>query len=137
LTVFLTYLSTWFVIKSFIFKEDGLNVLMGVLWVTLIYMFIGLIWGSLSSEKKKFLLPLILYVLVLYGFLIYSMITKEWFVFINGFIPFTYFIRNIGSRDLFVLIIYGSACVLPNLGLYLMFKLSHSLTHRKAKVIID
>jgi len=137
LTVLLTYLSTWFIFENAFFKEDVFNVLMGVLWLTLIYMFVGLIWGSLSSQKKNLLLPLVLYVVLLYGLFVYSIMTQEWLIFINGFIPFTTFIRNIVSRDLFVLIAYGVACILPSLGLYLMYKLSYSFSHRKDHQIID
>ncbi|NTW95218.1 MAG: hypothetical protein HGB31_01190 [Erysipelotrichaceae bacterium] len=131
LTVFLTYLNTWLVVKLAFFSIDGLNVLIAVLWLTLIYMIIGLLWGTISSEKKKLLLPTILYMILLIGLLIYSMIAKEWLVFINGNVPFTYFIRNIGSRDLFVLLGYALGCILPSCGLYLMYNLSFRFNHRK------
>jgi hypothetical protein len=137
LTVFLTYLSTWLIFKNTLFKEDLFNVLMGVLWVTLIYMGCGLIWGSISSQKKKLLLPLTLYVLVLYGLLLSSITTQEWAIFNNAYVPFTYFIRNIGSRDLWILLVYGLACILPSGGLYLCFRLSYKITHRKDKTLID
>ena len=137
LTVLFTYLGVWIQVKNTIFKEDYLNVLMGVLWLTLIYMVIGLFWGSISPEKKKLLLPMILYVILLSALLVYSIITQAWLIFLNGYIPFTYFIRNIGSRDLFVLLAYACACILPSVGLYLMFKLGYTLSHLKDKKMID
>jgi hypothetical protein len=101
-------------------------------------MIIGLLWGNISPERKKLLLPTILYMILLIGLLIYSMITQEWLIFLNGNVPFTYFIRNIGSRDLFVLLGYGLGCILPSGGLYLMFKIGFRFAHRKDnKLIIE
>jgi hypothetical protein len=136
LSVFLTYLNTVVVIKLDFIDENWLKALFSLGCTSFIFLIIGLFWGSLATEKKNPSLPLVLYVIILVGLFIASFFTETgWLVFINGNIPFTYFIRNIDRRDLLILIIYALSCVVPSYILYEGFQLSYRLTHRKEKII--
>ena len=115
LSVFFTYLNTMVVIKLDFIQENWLKALFSLGCISLIYLIIGLFWGSLAIEKKKLVLPLTLYVLLLIGFFIAGFFKEAgWLVFINGNIPFTYFIRNIAQRDLLILMLYALSCVVPS-----------------------
>lgn len=132
LSVFLTYLNTVAVIKLDFIDENWLKALFSLGCTSLIFLIIGLFWGTFSTEKKKLLLPLIVYVIILVALFVASFFTEAgWLVFLNGNIPFTYFIRNIAQRDILILIIYALSCVVPSYVLYEGFQLSYRFSHRK------
>ena len=134
LSVILTYLNTIAVFSVPFFKEDWLKALFGNVCVSLIYALIGVFWGLITPQKKKLLLPLSLYTLVLVTvFAVGVILSRYWIVFINVDIPYTYFIRNIATRTLPVNIIHALACVVPSVALYKAFKLSFGLSHRNRK----
>lgn len=135
LSVFLTYLNVWVVFKIDFLKEDALKVLFGVACTSVIYMVMGLFWGAISPVKKKLKLPLLIYMMFLIGLLLTSVYLKNFIFFVNGYIPFTYFIRNVETRSFFVLLGYGLSCILPVYGLYLGFQLSYKLVHRNPEIM--
>lgn len=135
LSVFFTYLNTLVVIKLDFIQENWLKALFALGCISLIYLIIGLFWGSLAVEKKKLVLPLILYSFLLVGFFVAGFFKQAgWLVFINGHIPFTYFIRNIAQRDLVILMLYALSCVVPSYILYEGFHLSYRFAHRHDQI---
>lgn len=137
LSVILTYLNTVAVFSAPYFNEDWMKALFGLFCVSLVYALIGLLWGIITPQKKKLLLPLSLYALVIVA--VYSvgvMLPRYWIVFINADIPYTYLIRNIATRTLAVNAIHALACVVPSLALYEAFKLSFGLSHRNSKTTV-
>jgi len=132
LSVILLILSTMFIIKLDFLSESWQQAFFGLLGTMVLFAFIGLFWGTIATEKKKLLLPLILYMIVLVCFFGLGFTRLGWFAFINGNLPYTYFIRNVPQRDVLVLLAYGASCILPSLSLYLAFRLSYTIAHRKA-----
>lgn len=131
LSIILLYLNTVIVFQVDFLKEDVQKSLLGLACVSVIYAVIGTFWGILSPEKKKLWLPLGLYVLVLLGlFAVGFTGSDRWIYFLNGNIPYTYFIRNVSSRTLITQIIDGFSCVLPSLTLYEAFQFAYRLAHR-------
>jgi hypothetical protein len=131
LSVCLLILSTIFVVKFEFLTQSWQQAFFGLLWTIVIFGFIGLFWGTIATEKKKLLLPLILYMIVLVCLFGLGFTSLGWFIFINGNLPYTYFIRNVPQRDVFVLLAYGASCILPSLSLYLAFRLNYTIAHRK------
>ncbi len=132
LSVMLTYLTPLVVFQADFLSDDIQKSLFGLVCVSLIYLVIGAFWGSISPEKKKLWLPLGLYVLVLLGLFVTGFTgSNRWFVFLNGNIPYTYFIRNVASRTPITQLIDGLSCVLPSLALFNGFQIAHRLTHRR------
>lgn len=135
LSVFLTYLGLLSVFNLDPSFTDLQKSVIALAIVSAIYGMIGLFWGLVTPEKKKLLLPVSLYVLVLSGFFTASFfIPAGWLTFLNANIPFTYFTRNITSRTVWTLIIDGASCIVPSFFLYRLFKLGYVLGHRPSKV---
>ena len=131
LSVILTYLSPLVVFQAGFLIDDIQKSLFGLACVSLIYTVIGAFWGIISPEKKKLWLPLGLYVLVLLGLFAAGFTGPDrWIIFLNGNIPYTYFIRNVATRTLITQIIDGLSCVLPALALFNGFQIAYRLAHR-------
>ncbi len=130
LSVFFTYLNTVVVFKIEFIQEDWLKALFSLGFTSFIFLIIGLFWGSLAIAKKKLVLPLTLYAILLLAFFTVGFFSEiGWLVFINGNIPYTYFIRNIVQRDVLILISYALSCIVPSWILYEGFQLSYRFTH--------
>lgn len=130
LSVILTYLSTQVIFKMAFIQEDALKALFGLGCISVVYVLMGLFWGIITPQKKKLLLPLGLYVLVLFVFFGIALSSSDrWFIFLNANIPYTYFIRNIASRSPLITVIHGIGCFIPSLALYAGFRFSFRLSH--------
>jgi len=135
LSVILTYLSTLVTFNFAFIQEDWLKALFGLGCASVIYLLIGVFWGIITPQKKKLLLPLGLYVLVLlifYGIGVSSV--SRWMLYLNANIPYAFFIRNIATRTLIINMIHGLGCLIPSLSLYAGFRISYRFSHRHAKL---
>jgi hypothetical protein len=138
LSVVLTYLSTMVVFQTQNFSEDWLNTLVGLGLISAIYGVIGLLWGLLSIQKKKLLLPLILYVLILCGLFAAGVYDPKFrILFINGNIPFMYFVRNVATRSVLTEVIFGLSCVVPSWALFTSFNMAFAFVHRNDPKVIQ
>lgn len=138
LSVFFTYLSTLVVFSFQGFTEDWLKCLAGLACVSAIYGLIGILWGIISPQKKKLLLPLVAYGLVLIGLFgagYYDETLR--IVFINGNIPFMFFVRNVATKSILTEIIFGLSCIIPSWVLFSGFNVAYSFVHRKDPKVIE
>ncbi len=132
LSLFFIFLSTVFIVKFDFLTLPWQQAFFGLLWTILIFAFIGIFWGIVASEEKKLMLPLILYMLILMVLFGLGFINNlGWIYFMNGNLPYTYFIRNVSTRDIFVEFAYVVSCIIPSLSLFTMFELSYKISHRK------
>ncbi len=133
LSVFFLFLGTFLVVKFDFLTLSWQQAFFGLLWTIMIFAFIGIIWGLVAIEEKKLVLPLGFYMLMLIGLFGFGFTSEQnWVYFLYGNLPYGYFIRNVTTRDIFVLFAYASSCVLPSLCLLTTFKLSYKIVHHKA-----
>jgi hypothetical protein len=135
LSVILTYLSTLVTFNFSYIEEDWLKTLFGLGCASVITLLIGVFWGIITPQKKKLLLPLGLYVLVLfifYGIGVSSV--SRWMIYLNANIPYATFIRNVATRTLIINAIHGLGCLIPSLSLFAGFKISYRFSHRQTKL---
>lgn len=135
LSIMLIYLTTIVSMTFSFIKEDGMKALFGVGCTSVIFLIIGLFWGIITPHKKKLLLPLGIYVLILLLFYAVGLIFPHyWIIFLNANLPYTVFIRNITTRTLLINLIHGLGCLIPSLVLYEAFNVSFHFSHRNTKL---
>ncbi len=138
LSVVLTYLSTLMVFSFQGFSEDWLKCLAGLACVSAIYGVIGILWGILSPQKKKLLLPLVLYGLVLIGLFGAGVVDPSLrILFINGNIPFMAFVRNVATKSTLTEVVFALSCIVPSWVLYTGFNLAYAIVHRNDPKVIE
>lgn len=134
ISVILTYLSTLVTFHFAFIQEDWLKALFGLGCAALVYFIIGVFWGIITPQKKKLLLPMGVYVLVLVIFFGIGVSSgSRWMIYLNANMPYTTFIRNIASRTLIINLIHALGCLIPSLSLVAGFRISYRFSHRQTR----